>query len=115
MPVLLFAASCASHLAPAQDGAHPRLLTSAAGIDSAKKWITEYPWYRSIVTEHKNEIDAFIAHGPVYVSPIKQSYVYQMYTCPNHGIELLYEQFRPFSHRCPALASNYQVDHPGQT
>jgi hypothetical protein len=105
VPVLLFAASCASHLAPAQDGAHPRLLTSAAGIDSAKKWITEYPWYRSIVTEHKNEIDAFIAHGPVYVSPIKQSYVYQMYTCPNHGIELLYEQFRPFSHRCPADTS----------
>ncbi len=99
---LLFAASCASSPAPAQVESHPRLLTDAAGIDSAKKWIKEYPWYGAIVREHKREIDAFIAHGPVYVSPIKQSYVYRMYTCPNHGVELLYDQFSPFAHRCPA-------------
>ena len=86
---------------PAQDGPHPRLLADAAGIYSAKKWIGEYPWYAGIVAQHRKEIDLLIAHGPVYVSALKQSYVYQMYTCPKHGVELLYEEFRPFEHRCP--------------
>lgn len=95
-------ALCGAPFSPAQDLSHPRLMTGAAGIDSAKKWIAEYPWYRSIVAEHKAEIDRFIARRPVYVSPLKQTYVYQMYTCPKHGVELLYEEFRPFEHRCPA-------------
>jgi hypothetical protein len=24
-----------------------------------------------------------------------------MYTCPRHGVELMYEEFKPFEHRCP--------------
>ncbi len=97
----LLAASCAARLAPAQERSHPRLLTGPAGIDSAKKWIAEYPWYRNIVEQHRADIDRFISRGPVYVSPLKQTYVFQMYTCPKHGVELLYEESRPFAHRCP--------------
>ena len=54
----------------------------------------------SLIESHKREIDRFIAHGPIYVSPLKQTYEYQMYTCPKHGVELLFEEFRPFEHRC---------------
>ena len=80
---------------------HPRLMADQAEIDTAKHWITRYPWYRNLFEEHKREIDAFIAHGPIYVSPLKQTYVYDMYTCPKHHVELMYEEFRPFEHRCP--------------
>ena len=84
-----------------QDRPHPRLMTVPAEIDTAKEWIKQYPWYRSLFEEHKKEIDAFIAHGPIYVSPLKQIYVWDMYTCPKHHVELLYEEFKPFEHRCP--------------
>ena len=99
-PLLL--GTCAVHVAVGQHAVHPSLMTDAAGIDSAKKWMNLYPWYRSIIEQHRADIDRFIAHGPVYVSPLKQTYVFQMYTCPKHGIELLFEEFRPFAHRCPA-------------
>ena len=98
----LVLATCAVRLSQAQQLSHPRLMTDRAGVDSAKKWIAEYPWYRNIFEQHKADIDRFIARRPVYVSPLKQTYVYQMYTCPKHGVELLYEDFRPFDHRCPA-------------
>jgi len=84
---------------------HPRLMTDQAGIDTAREWITRYPWYRSIFDAHRREIDRLIAHGPVYVSPLKQTYVYQMYTCPKHGVELLYDELSPFVHRCPVDTS----------
>jgi hypothetical protein len=84
-----------------QERSHPRLLTDSSGIDSAKAWVARYPWYRAIVEEHRAEIDRFIDHGPVYVSPLKQTYVFQMYTCPKHGVELIYDEFSPFRHRCP--------------
>jgi hypothetical protein len=101
--VLLFAqVSRARQTAAAEERSHPRLMTGTAGIDSARKWITTYPWYRSIVEQHRADIDRFIARRPVYVSPLKQTYMYQMYTCPKHGVELLYEEFRPFEHRCAA-------------
>ncbi|HUI09333.1 MAG TPA: sugar-binding protein [Bacteroidota bacterium] len=80
---------------------HPRLMTDQAGIDTAKEWIKRYPWYRNIFDAHREEIDRLIAHGPIYVSPLKQTYVYQMYTCPKHGVELIYDALSPFAHRCP--------------
>src|SRR6266704_5376574 len=83
------------------DRTHPRLMADPAEIDTAKKWIREYPWYRNIFEEHRKEIDQFIAHGPIYVSPIKQTYQYQMYTCPKHLVELTFEVYKPFEHRCP--------------
>jgi hypothetical protein len=76
-------------------------MADQAEIDTAKKWIKTYPWYRNTFDEHKMEIDRFIAHGPIYVSPIKQTYQYQMYTCPKHLVELMYEVYKPFEHRCP--------------
>ncbi|HEX9006148.1 MAG TPA: heparinase II/III family protein [Bacteroidota bacterium] len=61
----------------------------------------QYPWYRKIFETNKAAVDRFLPHGPVYVSPVKQTYQYQMYTCPKHNVELLYEEFRPHEHRCP--------------
>lgn len=81
---------------------HPRLMADQAEIDLARTRIKAYPWYRNIYEEHRREIDRFIARGPVYVSPIKQTYQYQMYMCPKHNVELLYDEFKPFEHRCPA-------------
>ncbi len=80
---------------------HPRLMADQAEIDTAKKWMKMYPWYKYVFEEHKKEIDGFIAHGPIYVSPLKQTYQYQMYACPKHGVELVFEMFQPFEHRCP--------------
>lgn len=80
---------------------HPRLLADHTDIDSAKSWIRHYPWYRQLFEQHKTQIDRFLDHGPIHVSPIKQTYQYQMYTCPRHGVELMYEEFKPFEHRCP--------------
>lgn len=77
-------------------------MADQAELDTARQWIKQYPWYRNLFEEHKKEIDAFIAHGPIYVSPLKQTYVWDMYTCPKHRVELLYEEFKPFEHRCPA-------------
>ncbi len=102
-PLILGASSvCVS---TAQEVSHPRLMTDRAGIDTARNWIKSYPWYRNIVAQHRADIDRFIARRPVYVSPLKQTYVYQMYTCPRHGVELLFEEFRPFGHRCPSDTS----------
>jgi hypothetical protein len=81
---------------------HPRLMANQAEIDLAKSRYQAYPWYRHLLDEHRKELDRFIAHGPVYVSPIKQTYEYQMYTCPKHRLELLYDEFKPFEHHCPA-------------
>lgn len=80
---------------------HPRLMANQTELETAKKWLQQYPWYKKIFAEHSREIDAFISHGPIYVSPIKQTYQYQMYTCPKHGVELRYDLFQPFEHRCP--------------
>jgi hypothetical protein len=77
-------------------------MADQAELDTARQWIKQYPWYRVLFEEHKKEIDAFIAHGDIYVSPLKQTYVWDMYTCPKHRVELLYDEFKPFEHRCPA-------------
>jgi hypothetical protein len=77
----------------------PRLLADKADIERARRWVKEYPWYRSIIELHKRECDEFIKR-PVYVSPIKQTYEYKMYTCPKHDVELRYEETEPFRHRC---------------
>jgi hypothetical protein len=87
--------------AVSQERTHPRLMADQPEIDTAKQWIKHYAWYRELFETHKKEIDAFIAHGPIYVSPLKQTYVYDMYTCPKHHVELMYEEFKPFEHRCP--------------
>lgn len=79
---------------------HPRLIADKADIARAKQWVREQAWYRGIVEAHKRDIDRFIQKRPIYVSPIKQVYEYKMYSCPNHDVELLYEEFRPFDHRC---------------
>lgn len=79
---------------------HPRLMADSTEISRAKDWIKQYSWYRNIFEEHKKEIDEFILHEPIYVSPIKQTYQYKMYTCPKHDVELLYEEFSPHEHRC---------------
>ncbi|MDZ7292535.1 MAG: heparinase II/III family protein [candidate division KSB1 bacterium] len=80
---------------------HPRLMADATDIANAKRWLKDHPWYREIFDEHQAEIDRFIRRRPLFVSPIKQIYQYKMYTCPKHDVELLYEEFRPYEHRCP--------------
>jgi hypothetical protein len=80
---------------------HPRLMADASEIARTKQWISQYPWYKSIVDANKAAIDRFMAHGPIFVSPIKQTYQYQPYSCTRHDVELLYEEFRPHEHRCP--------------
>jgi hypothetical protein len=100
LALLLLTAPFLQH-ARADELTHPRLLADQTDIDSAKSWISRYPWYRQLFEQHKAQIDRFLAHGPIYVSPIKQTYQYQMYACPRHGVELRYEEFRPFEHRCP--------------
>jgi len=84
---------------------HPRLMADAADIAQAKQWLKQYPWYREIFDEHQAEIDRFIQQRPIFVSPVKQIYQYKMYTCPQHEVELLYEEFRPHEHRCPKDAN----------
>jgi hypothetical protein len=101
MLALLFLTACFLPHALAGELTHPRLLADQADIDSAKSWIRHYPWYRQLFENHKAQIDSFLAHGPIYVSPTKQTYQYLMYTCPRHGVELKYEVFKPFDHRCP--------------
>ncbi len=81
---------------------YPRLMANTDDIARAKKWIKKYSWYRQIFEEHKAEINRFIQHRPIYVSPIKQTYQYKMYTCPQHDVELIYDEFSPHEHRCPA-------------
>jgi hypothetical protein len=80
---------------------HPRLMANAADIAQAKIWLKNYPWYRQIFDERQAEIDRFLQRRPIFVSPVKQIYQYKMYTCPKHDVELLYEEFRPYEHRCP--------------
>lgn len=84
---------------------HPRLMASQTELETAKKWLVQYPWYNNIFAAHTREIDAFIAHGPIYISPTKQTYQYQMYTCPKHGVELRFDLYQPFKHRCPQDSS----------
>lgn len=79
---------------------HPRLIADKADIKRAQQWIKEHDWYRGIMEAHKSDVDRFIQKRPIFVSPIKQVYEYKMYSCPNHDVELLYEEFRPFEHRC---------------
>jgi len=57
MLLLVFAVSPAQP----QQRSHPRLMADQAELDTAKQWIKQYPWYRSLFEEHKKEIDAFIA------------------------------------------------------
>ncbi len=81
--------------------AHPRLMADSSEIARAKQWIGQYQWYRAIFDANRSTVDRFIQHGPIFVSPIKQTYQYQPYSCPKHDVELLYEEFRPHEHRCP--------------
>ena len=98
---LLVFVACGVCISAPQELSHPRLMTDRAGIDSAKAWIRAYPWYREIFEQHRAEVDRFIARRPIFVSPLKQTFVFEMYTCPKHGVELMYEEFKPFQHRCP--------------
>ncbi|MBI4427676.1 MAG: heparinase II/III family protein [Ignavibacteriales bacterium] len=79
---------------------HPRLMADQSEIVKAKGWVKDYTWYRNIVEAHKRDVDRFIQH-PIFVSPVKQTYQYKMYACPKHDVELLYEDNRPYEHRCP--------------
>jgi Carbohydrate family 9 binding domain-like/Heparinase II/III-like protein/Alginate lyase len=96
--LLIGGGSCMSAAVPLS---HPRLLADSAEIEVAREWIARYPWYRNIFEAHKQEIDRFLEHRPVFVSPVKQTYQYKMYSCPVHEVELLYETFKPYEHRCP--------------
>ncbi|MDZ7269609.1 MAG: heparinase II/III family protein [candidate division KSB1 bacterium] len=80
---------------------HPRLLADAADIAQAKRWYRQHAWYRQIIDRQQAEIDRLLERRPIYVSPVKQTYQYKMYTCPRHDVELQYELFRPHDHRCP--------------
>ncbi len=80
---------------------HPRLMADAADIAQAQRWYKQHSWYRKIFDQNQAEIDRFLKRRPIYVSPIKQTYQYKMYTCPKHDVELKYELFRPHEHRCP--------------
>jgi hypothetical protein len=86
---------------------HPRLLADSADVLRARQWIQDSPWYRSIVEEHRAAIEQFISRRPIYVSPVKQTYQYKMYSCPTHDVELLYEELSPFVHRCPQDTSEH--------
>ena len=97
--LLLFLLSSSS-LSFAQ-GSHPRIMADKAEIDRAKDWLKKYAWYRNTVEVHKQDIDRFLQKRPIFVSPIKQTYQYKMYACPKHDVELLYEDSRPYEHRCP--------------
>ena len=99
LPVIVY--STFQCLAQESNRSHPRLLADSTEIAYARQWMKQSPWYRSIIEEHKAEIDAFMSHRPIYVSPLKQTYQYKMYTCPTHDVELTYEYFSPFRHRCP--------------
>jgi hypothetical protein len=99
--VLIFIFIVLSSIATADERSHPRLMADEREIALAQQWMVQFPWYRHIIDEHKKEIDAFLAHGPIHVSPLKQTYQYQMYTCPKHLVELLYDEQKPFEHRCP--------------
>lgn len=79
----------------------PRLMANTDDIAKTKQWIKKYPWYRQLFEAHKAEIDHFIQHRPIYVSPIKQTYQYKMYVCPKHDVELIYDEFSPHEHCCP--------------
>jgi hypothetical protein len=104
---LLICGACGVHFSRAGELSHPRLMTDRAGIDSARKWINADPWYRDIFEQHRADVDRFIARRPVYVSPLKQTYVFEMYTCPKHGVELMFEEFKPFEHRCPVDTTEF--------
>jgi hypothetical protein len=80
---------------------HPRLMADKAEIVKARVWLKQYGWYRAIFDQHQKDIDRFIRHGSIFVSPVKQTYQYKMYLCPKHDVDLLYEEFRPYEHRCP--------------
>lgn len=81
---------------------HPRLLADAKDVAQAKRWYQQHTWYRKLIDQNQAEIDRFLKRRPIYVSPIKQTYQYKMYTCPKHDVELKYELFRPHDHRCSA-------------
>jgi hypothetical protein len=99
--LMLFCAILSGTSTLARAETHPRLMADATEIARAKQWIEQYPWYRSIYEANRATIDRFIAHGPIFVSPIKQTYQYQPYSCTKHDVDLLYEEFRPHEHRCP--------------
>jgi hypothetical protein len=99
--VLLGTLSLSQHSSPGQERTHPRLLADSTDVARAKSWITRYSWYRMIFEENRRQIDRFIEHRPLHVSPVKQTYRYKMYTCPRHDVELTYEEFQPHEHRCP--------------
>ncbi|HLF20054.1 MAG TPA: heparinase II/III family protein, partial [Bacteroidota bacterium] len=80
---------------------HPRLMADSTEIERAKEWLKTYSWYRNIIEAHKRDVDRFIQKRPIFVSPVKQTYQYKMYSCPKHDVELLYEDNRPYQHRCP--------------
>ncbi|MBI3004037.1 MAG: heparinase II/III family protein [Ignavibacteriales bacterium] len=80
---------------------HPRLMADRAEIEKAKSFLKNYTWYRNIVEAHKRDVDRFIQKRPIFVSPVKQTYQYKMYSCPKHDVELLYEDTKPYQHRCP--------------
>lgn len=80
---------------------HPRLMADAADIAQARRWYQQHAWYRKIFDSQQAELDRFLKRRPIYVSPVKQTYQYKMYTCPKHDVELKYELFRPHDHRCP--------------
>jgi len=80
---------------------HPCLMASPDDILVAKSWINKYEWYKEIFEEQKLKMDEFVKKTPVYVSPVKQTYQYKMYNCPNHDVELLYEEDYPHEHHCP--------------
>ena len=95
---------CSLRFAPsvfAEPLTYPRLMADSSEIARAKEWIKQYAWYRSIFQANQATVDRFIEHGPIFVSPIKQTYQYQPYSCTKHDVELLYEEFRPHEHRCP--------------
>lgn len=86
--------------AASQTSAFPRLLADSDDILRAKDWMAKHAWYRNLIEARKREADDFIRHRPIFVSPIKQTYEYKMYSCPKHDVALLYEENRPYEHRC---------------
>jgi hypothetical protein len=99
--LLIAFAGISTFSVPVEASTHPRLMADPSEIVRAKRWMDQYPWYKAIFDANKATVDRFIQHGPIFVSPIKQTYQYQPYSCPKHNVELLYEEFRPHEHRCP--------------
>lgn len=76
---------------------HPRLLTSRAELDEARRRVRSEPWAREMLEEMERQCRAEVANG--IAVPEKGGQCEHWYACPTHGASLRYEG--PRRHVCP--------------